>query len=97
MGYETPQPHPQVLGEITFSAITIRITLRMSGAMNKTPSGHGPSSNRSRGHDPVNTIGSIPMRSIAISITKDVQDHTDSDTSMDKLDKPTSFLDTGRV
>lgn len=59
----------------------------MSGAMNTAPSGYAPSTNRSRVTDPVNTIGSIPMRSIAINITKDVQDHRD-------LDKPTSFLDT---
>lgn len=73
---------------ITFVAITIRITLRMPEVMN-TSSQLGPSSNfsRGRGSEPTTTFGSIPLRPIAISMTRDVQDHRD-------IEKGTSSIHT---
>ncbi|THH32870.1 hypothetical protein EUX98_g1344 [Antrodiella citrinella] len=62
---------------ITFTVITIRITLRMSGVLS-TPSGNQLSGH----HAPPTELASrnaIPMRGIAINITKDVErDGTDS-------------------
>lgn len=60
--------------------------------MNTTASGHISTGGRPRNGEhvnQVNTIGSIPMRSIAINITKDVQDHRDGSIT----DKNHSFLD----
>ncbi|KAK7695608.1 hypothetical protein QCA50_000244 [Cerrena zonata] len=65
---------------ITFTAITIRITLRMSGALDTTrkASSHMGASTRATEHQ-VATIGSMPMRHmpITVSITKDIEDYHD--------------------
>jgi len=63
---------------ITFNAITIRIKLH-------TIVGEGSSNEGSRAMNPVQTIGSMPMRRINVNITRDVEDHSDS---FQKLDKP---------
>jgi len=55
---------------ITFTAITLRIGLRSQEAKQGTSSGRVP-----QPQSQFNTIGSIPMRHIAISITKDVEAH----------------------
>lgn len=51
---------------ITFAAITIRLSLRMSAALDT--SRHAISHQS----EPIATIGSLPMRPIAVNITKDV-------------------------
>ncbi|RDB24654.1 hypothetical protein Hypma_008225 [Hypsizygus marmoreus] len=54
---------------ITFNAITIRIKLHtIAGASSSHPSS---------GTNPVQTIGSIPLRRIHVNITRDVEDHVD--------------------
>ncbi|THH33834.1 hypothetical protein EUX98_g356 [Antrodiella citrinella] len=62
---------------ITFTAITIRLTLRMSGALDPSKASLGltHSSNLNTSHAQIATIGSMPMRPIAINITKDVHHH----------------------
>ncbi|CAL1701652.1 unnamed protein product [Somion occarium] len=63
---------------ITFTAITIRITLRMSGALDTSRGGISHSHGTGHGTEPqVATIGSMPMRPIAVNITKDIEDHHD--------------------
>jgi len=63
---------------ITFTAITIRLTLRMSGALDgNKPTGalSHQSNGNNTSHAQIATIGSMPMRPIAINITKDVHQH----------------------
>jgi len=62
-----------LLQGITFNAITIRIALRSQNALRRLGgvSTIGPTSEHQ-------TIGHMPMRHIAVNITKEVDDHTDS-------------------
>lgn len=55
---------------ITFAAITIRLSLRMSSTL------HTSKHALSHQSEPIATIGSLPMRPIAVNITKDI--HLDS-------------------
>ncbi|TCD71375.1 hypothetical protein EIP91_011146 [Steccherinum ochraceum] len=58
---------------ITFTAITIRLALRMSGALDSTKStGTHPTTLSGTQNAQITTIGSMPMRPIAINITHDV-------------------------
>lgn len=60
---------------ITFTAITIRLSLRMSGALDTTKvGGNSTVGLGATGSTQIATIGSMPMRPIAINITKDVHD-----------------------
>lgn len=69
---------------ITFTAITLRIALRSTEATKKSTSS-GP---RHPPESEFGTIGSIPMRPIAINISKDVEAHGGSDgTSYVEYDK----------
>ncbi|TCD64984.1 hypothetical protein EIP91_003350 [Steccherinum ochraceum] len=79
---------------ITFTAITIRIQLRMSGMLSSTSqqqlSGQRPAANDLASH------GAIPMRGIAINITKDVERdandmNSDKDMSSDKINYDADF------
>ena len=58
---------------ITFNAITIRIAFRSSDKLSLSRSSQQATSAEAQ----VATIGSIPMRPIAINIRKDVEAHGD--------------------
>jgi len=63
------EPVTPLIG-ITFTSITLRITVRSHESQNGVSSGRVPDQQ-------FNTIGSIPMRHIAISIKKDVEADSD--------------------
>lgn len=80
---------------ITFTAITIRVTIRVSGVTSSTTSGHITSGGRVRGGErfnQVSTRGTIPMHPIAINVTKDIENHREE--SLSTIDKPHTFMDT---
>ena len=61
----------------TFNAITIRIALRSEEALNSLS--HSSQRQTASEQHPIPTIGSIPMRPIAINIHKDVEAQRDGD------------------
>ncbi|KAH8106283.1 hypothetical protein BXZ70DRAFT_429932 [Cristinia sonorae] len=86
---------------ITFTAITIRLTLRMSGALGDTKRtvtnlSSNPNRDPNTSQTGITTIGSMPMRAIAINITKDVHLKQDSvsNRSTDMLPSPASTVTT---
>ena len=64
---------------ITFTAITIRLTLRMSGALDTSKASMNYSTHGTGPAPQIATIGSMPMRPIAINITQDVHLKEDPD------------------
>ena len=73
-----------MLQGITFTAITIRITLRMSGALdgNRKPSNFSSSRGHATDHH-VATIGSMPSNHarIAVNIAREIETTKDQETT----------------
>ena len=65
---------------ITFNAITIRIALRSEESLTLNRSQPHASGNH------VATIGTIPLRPIAINIRKDVEAHADGRSEDDRVE-----------
>ncbi len=68
---------------ITFNAITIRIALRQQEGLGLS---HSSQQQQHATEPQVATIGSIPMRTIAINIQKDYEAHNDGRSESDYME-----------